>query len=90
MGFFKDEYGLQDWAIIALPIAGILLFMAIAIPAALIGSVHVVHVDCLRLHEATGRPTKVVASGVDRDCYIQLGNGAWIPADRYRGVEVDD
>jgi hypothetical protein len=88
MGLFKDEYGLKGWAIIALPIAGIFLFLAILVPAMMIGNVHVVHVDCLRLHEATGKPTKVVASGADRDCYIQVG-GAWIPADRYRGVEVD-
>lgn len=89
MGLFKDEWGWRLWLIVPLFIVGVpvvfgILYLAIAVPL-----IHVTHVDCLRLHEATGKPTKVVASGVQRDCYIQLGT-EWIPAERYRGVEIED
>jgi hypothetical protein len=89
MGRFTDEYGLKPWAFSV--VVGVTIFVSLSAIILAIGAmcVHTTHVDCLRLHEATGKATKVVASGLNQDCYIQVG-GEWIPADRYRGVEVDD
>lgn len=89
MGLFKDEYGWRSWLMLPISIVGFSALLGLLFVVFGVIGIHVTHVDCLRLHEATGKPTKVVASGLQRDCYIQLGT-EWVPAERYRGVEIDD
>lgn len=49
---------------------------------------HAGHVDCLRLHEQTGYPTRMVGTMWGGGCYIFV-DGRWIPDTRYRMVDVD-
>jgi deoxyhypusine synthase len=87
---FKDEYGdVKIWVEIVGAFTAVVLGLALLVLVIAWGSVHSDHVACLRLHEATGKATKVKASGLTRECYIRIDN-EWIPADRYRGVEVGD
>jgi hypothetical protein len=90
MGAFRDDYGdVKPWAEIVGVVGAITFVLGLLFLGLAVGSVHADHVDCLRLHEATGKATTVKASGLTRECYIRVDN-EWIPADRYRGVEVGD
>jgi len=90
MGAFRDDYGdVKLWVWVVGIFGGVTLVLGLLFLVAAVGGVHADHVDCLRLHEATGKATTVKASGLTRECYILVDN-EWIPADRYRGVEVGD
>lgn len=84
MSLFFDDFGLRPWVMVAAITMGFGLLLGLGA----VGFVHSDHVDCLRLHEATGKPTTIKASGLTRECYIKVDED-WIPADRYRGVDVD-
>lgn len=49
---------------------------------------HADHVDCLRLHEQTGYPTRMAGTMWGGGCYIRI-DGRWIPDTRYRMVDMD-
>jgi len=86
----RDENGdVKLWVEIVGMFGGIVLALALLFLVIAWGGVHSDHVACLRLHEATGKATTVKASGLTRECYIRIDN-EWVPADRYRGVEVGD
>lgn len=50
---------------------------------------HAAHVDCLRLHEQTGFPTRMVGTMWGGGCYIYI-DGRWVPDSRYRMFEQSD
>jgi hypothetical protein len=85
---WRDEFGLRDWVYISAWVGSILLILAVLVTLGLVGTNHSTHVSCLRLEEQTGLATKVARSGVDVECYILIPGVGWIPADRYRGVEM--
>lgn len=44
---------------------------------------HNIHVDCLRLSEGTGLPTRVAGPMLGRKCFVQV-DGKWVPASQWR------
>ncbi len=87
----KDGYGeVKDWVIALSVFLGLVLLIAVIIVAAMIGNNHTVHVDCLRLSEQTGLVTKTARSGPSIECYVNLPGVGFVPASRYRGVEVSE
>jgi hypothetical protein len=81
-----DSYGLNDWGFAAIGL-GVVAFI-VALIFALGGLCwHADHVDCLRLHEQTGYPTRMVGTMWGGGCYVLVDN-RWIPDTRYRMVDV--
>ncbi len=71
-------------AIIAMPIVAVIIIII----AGFGWGWHADHVDCLRLHEQTGYPTRMTGTMWGGGCYIHI-DGRWIPDTRYRMVDVD-
>ena len=82
----KDGGGLNDlgfalaFAAVFIAILGVMA--AIVLPL----GIHSAHVSCLRLSEQTGLATRYARSGVEGECYVQVG-GKWIPEDRWRAID---
>ena len=70
---------LTAWVALAasVPAFGLIYLVCLAI------AWHGAHVNCLRLHEQTGYPTRMTGSMFGGSCYIDV-NGQWIPGTRYR------
>ena len=73
---------------IAAYIAAVLVLALAVVFIAMGGTWHANHVSCLRLHEQTAYPTRMAGNMFSGVCFIQI-NGRWIPAERYRSVDVD-
>lgn len=54
----------------------------------MVGLWHASHVECLRLHEQTGYATRMAGNAFGGGCFVNV-HDRWIPASRYRSVDVD-
>lgn len=86
LGFLYDDFGwLRGWVVIVATLLGFLSFVGAAVTVTALVENHSEHVTCLRVHEETGHPTKVVGK-MDATCFVQV-NGKWVSYDRYIGMQ---
>jgi hypothetical protein len=84
--FLYDEFGwLRGWVWFATALIGFLGLVGAAGGVTSLAKNHSTHVTCLRVHEETGHPTKVVGK-MDATCFIQV-NGKWVSYDKYIGMQ---
>jgi len=86
---FQDEDGYTRlWVIMAL--YAVIVVGAAALITVVVVAVdwHVQHVACLQLHEQSSYETRMVGSPLGGECYVQVDE-RWVPATRYRMVEVE-
>lgn len=63
----------------------VVAFVAVIIGVCVIADNHKTHVECLRVSEETGRPTKTVGTS-DPNCYVKLDN-RWVPLESWRNID---
>lgn len=71
-----------------LAFAATMLVFAVIVGVTVAGVWHYEHVACLRLSEQTVYPTRMAGNAFGGGCYVKI-NGRWIPAERYRSVDLD-
>jgi hypothetical protein len=83
----KDDWGPTGLGYAAIVVAVLAVVAGLYVSVAAVGW-HARHVGCLRLHEQTDYPTRMVGSMWGGGCYVFI-DGRWIPDTRYRMVDVD-
>ena len=86
--WFRDEYGfLHEW-IVLLSGAVVLAFVVMLLTVVIVSADwHAQHIACRQLHEQTGYESRMVGGPLAGECYVQVDE-RWVPASRYRMVEV--
>jgi hypothetical protein len=86
--FIDDEYDmLRFWVVLVIYVAGIFAAATVITTAVITIDWHAQHVSCRQLHEQAGYATRMVGGPFGGECYVQVDE-RWIPATRYRMVEV--